>query len=174
MTALPPDVVQEARGTHPVVLEGGRFVSSDVYHREAGRRALRHWPLPPAPDTAVPVGFGAGDLAGVRRQVLAVCLAEGLGPDRADDLVLCADELAANSLLHGGGRGELRLWRDHDALVCEVSDPGTIDDPLAGRRAPSLERVGGRGLWLANQLCDLVQMRSGAAGTVVRLHMCLG
>ena len=30
--------------------------------------------------------------------------------------------------------------------------------------------MGGRGVWLANQLCDLVQIRSGAAGTVVRLH----
>ncbi|HYJ77750.1 MAG TPA: sensor histidine kinase, partial [Actinomycetes bacterium] len=31
-------------------------------------------------------------------------------------------------------------------------------------------RAGGRGLWLANQLCNLVQIRSGAAGTTVRLH----
>ena len=88
--------------------------------------------------------------------------------------MLCADELAANSLLHGGGRGELRVWRDGAALVCEVSDTGTIDDPLAGRRVPSLDRVGGRGLWLANQLCDLVQLRSGPAGTVVRLHVRVG
>jgi anti-sigma regulatory factor (Ser/Thr protein kinase) len=117
------------------------------------------------------VRFGGGDLAEVRRQVLALCLGEGLGPDRADDFVLCADELAANSLLHGGGRGQLRVWRAGSAVVCEVSDSGTIDDPLAGRRAPSLDRVGGRGLWLANQLCDLVQLRSGAAGTVVRLHV---
>jgi anti-sigma regulatory factor (Ser/Thr protein kinase) len=174
VTALPADVVQEARGTHPVLLEGGRFVSSDVYHLEAARRALRHWPLPPPPEAAPSVIFGAGDLADVRRQVLALCHAEGLGADRADDLVLCADELAANSLLHGGGSGELRLWRDDDAVVCEVRDAGTIDDPLAGRRVPSLDRVGGRGLWLANQLCDLVQLRSGAAGTVIRLHMCLG
>jgi anti-sigma regulatory factor (Ser/Thr protein kinase) len=106
--------------------------------------------------------------------VLSFSLAAGLGRDRADDLVLCADELAANSLLHGGGSGDVTLWRDHDTVVCEVSDAGTIDDPLAGRRAPSLDRVGGRGLWLANQLCDLVQLRSGAAGTVVRLHMCVG
>ena len=28
-----------------------------------------------------------------------------------------------------------------------------------------------RGLWLANQLCDLVQIRTLPAGTVVRLHM---
>jgi hypothetical protein len=31
--------------------------------------------------------------------------------------------------------------------------------------------VGGFGVWLANQVCDLVQIRSVAAGTVVRLHM---
>jgi hypothetical protein len=29
----------------------------------------------------------------------------------------------------------------------------------------------GRGLWIANQLCDLVQIRSSAAGTVVRMQM---
>jgi anti-sigma regulatory factor (Ser/Thr protein kinase) len=28
----------------------------------------------------------------------------------------------------------------------------------------------GRGLWIANQLCDLVQIRSSAAGSVVRMH----
>ncbi|MEA2685742.1 MAG: hypothetical protein QOE93_937 [Actinomycetota bacterium] len=31
----------------------------------------------------------------------------------------------------------------------------------------------GRGLWMANQLCDLVQLRTFASGTVVRLHMTL-
>ena len=29
----------------------------------------------------------------------------------------------------------------------------------------------GFGLWLANQLCDLVQIRSFADGSVVRLHL---
>jgi anti-sigma regulatory factor (Ser/Thr protein kinase) len=171
VAALPPDVVQEARGTHPVLLESGRAASSDLYHLESARRALRHRPLPPPPSSAVPLDFGAGDLSALRQRVLDVALAAGLHRDRADDLVLCTDELAANSLLHGGGRGQLRVWQDGDAVVCEVSDAGTIDDPLAGRRAPSLERAGGRGLWLANQLCDLVQLRSGAAGTLVRLHV---
>jgi hypothetical protein len=32
----------------------------------------------------------------------------------------------------------------------------------------------GRGRWLARQLCDLVQVRTGAAGTTVRLHLTLG
>jgi len=34
---------------------------------------------------------------------------------------------------------------------------------------PPLSTEGGRGLWLANQLCDLVQIRSAASGTAVRL-----
>jgi hypothetical protein len=31
--------------------------------------------------------------------------------------------------------------------------------------------MGGYGLWLANQLCDLVQVRSFPTGSAVRLHM---
>jgi hypothetical protein len=29
----------------------------------------------------------------------------------------------------------------------------------------------GHGLWLVNQVCDLVELRSGDAGTTVQLHM---
>jgi anti-sigma regulatory factor (Ser/Thr protein kinase) len=61
------------------------------------------------------------------------------------------------------------VWRDGDALVCEVRDRGQLGDPLAGRR-PTPEQPDGRGLWLVNQLCDLVQLRSSASGTVVRFH----
>ena len=56
-------------------------------------------------------------------------------------------------------------------LICEVRDGGRIDDPLAGRRRPSAAQVGGYGLWLANQVCDLVQLRSVPQGMVVRVHM---
>ena len=37
--------------------------------------------------------------------------------------------------------------------------------------ARGLAVPGGRGVWMANQLCDLVQVRSSDDGTVVRLHM---
>ena len=80
-------------------------------------------------------------------------------------------EVVSNSIRHGGGAGTLHLWRDDDALVCEVRDGGRIDDPLVGRERPEFGRAGGRGLWLANQLCDLVQVRSFSDGSVVRLHV---
>jgi hypothetical protein len=53
---------------------------------------------------------------------------------------------------------------------CEVRDAGRLDAPLAGRLPPTGDS-GGWGLWLANQLCDLVQLRSYPAGGAVRLHM---
>jgi anti-sigma regulatory factor (Ser/Thr protein kinase) len=171
--ALPDEVIEEARTNHPLVLDGGRWSTSDGYHPGSARR-LRPRPLPPPSQQPDELAFGIGDLAAVRRAVGQRCDDEGLTASRTDDMVLCADELAANSLLHGGGDGVLRLWREPDALVCEVSDSGTIADPLVGRASPSVDQLGGRGVWLANQLCDLVQVRSDASGTVVRLHVRLG
>jgi anti-sigma regulatory factor (Ser/Thr protein kinase) len=90
--------------------------------------------------------------------------------DRRDDLVLAADELAGNSVQHAGGHGTMRAWRTDTALVIEVADTGLIDDVLVGRE-PVLDLAeSGRGVSIANQLCDLVQVRSSASGTTVRLH----
>jgi hypothetical protein len=64
----------------------------------------------------------------------------------------------------------LRVWQAADALICEVTDAGRIADPLAGRQRPASGQSGGHGLWLCNQICDLVQLRTFATGSVVRLH----
>ena len=56
-------------------------------------------------------------------------------------------------------------------MICEVRDSGRLDKPLAGRARPELGQGGGWGLWLANQLCDLVQLRTLPDGSVVRLHL---
>jgi anti-sigma regulatory factor (Ser/Thr protein kinase) len=58
---------------------------------------------------------------------------------------------------------------EQGAAVVEFSDSGRVTDPLAGRLMPSLEQTGGRGVYLVNQLCDLVQLRSSDHGTVVRV-----
>ena len=81
--------------------------------------------------------------------------------------------MATNSICHAGGTGSFRIWREPGALVCEVEDRGSIEDPLVGRMRPSRDgrSGGGWGVWLANQVCDLVQVRSSPSGSVVRLHM---
>ncbi|HEY7074293.1 MAG TPA: ATP-binding protein, partial [Solirubrobacteraceae bacterium] len=90
---------------------------------------------------------------------------------RRDDLLLAVTEAASNSIRHGGGHGVLRVWREPDALICEMRDAGRLDEPLAGRLPPPHAHGGGYGLWLVNQVCDLVQLRSFAGGSVVRMHM---
>ena len=63
----------------------------------------------------------------------------------------------------------LRTWNGGAGVTCEIRDAGVITAPLAGRLRPPAAAAGGHGMWLANQLCDLVQVRSSEAGTVVRL-----
>jgi anti-sigma regulatory factor (Ser/Thr protein kinase) len=125
--------------------------------------------LPAPPVTAEVLLFGHGNVRDVRQQVTRCAIDAGLGPVRTDDLTLAVWELAVNSVQHGGGEGVLRTWQEDGALVCEVRDSGYIDDPLAGRRTPVVAPSGQRGIWLVNQLCDLVQLRTNAAGTTVRV-----
>jgi anti-sigma regulatory factor (Ser/Thr protein kinase) len=121
------------------------------------------------------LGFDGTSIAEVRRVVAGHGKAAGLSRERIADLVLAAHELATNSIRHGGGRGALQLWSEPDAVLCQVRDHGHIEDPLLDRTRPSCEAENGRGLWMANQLCELVQVRSfgteTSPETVVRLHM---
>jgi anti-sigma regulatory factor (Ser/Thr protein kinase) len=119
---------------------------------------------------AVEMRFTAQDLRRVRRFVSSY--AEGsLGKARTDGLVLAVNELATNSVRHGGGEGTLRIWTHEDVLVCEIQDAGHITDPRAGQTPPTPDQPSGRGLWVVNRLTDLVQLRSSPTGTVVRVHM---
>ena len=101
-----------------------------------------------------------GDLAAVRALVRREAARAGLALAGAENLLLATNEVVTNSLLHAGAPGELRIWTDGGEVICEVTDGGWIHDPLAGRVAPGSDQPGGRGLWLANQLCDLVELRS--------------
>jgi anti-sigma regulatory factor (Ser/Thr protein kinase) len=132
----------------------------------------------PLPELGAPLAelrFELADLPALRSAVRERAAALGLGERRLTDFVLVADELAANSVRHGGGDGVLRLWRQRSHAVCEVHDRGVITDPLVGRRRPDFARhVGGSGLWTANRLCDLLLIRSAETyGTSVRAHLAL-
>jgi anti-sigma regulatory factor (Ser/Thr protein kinase) len=97
----------------------------------------------------------------------------GLTEARVIDLVLAVSEVAANTWRHARSPGTLDIWYDADEIVCQVRDKGVISDPLVGTRQPPIDAMGGHGLWLVNQVCDQVEILSGADGTTVRLHMLL-
>jgi anti-sigma regulatory factor (Ser/Thr protein kinase) len=169
---LDADVLEEAQHTHPVIADGHACRASDVYVAPAEQGLLDdELPAPTTPPHEF--RFGREDLRDVRRFVTEQA-GSVLSGGHASDLTLAVSELATNSVLHAGGGGMVRVWREDTAIVCEVSDRGSIEEPLVGRERPSATWASGRGLWLVNQLCDLVQMRSLPAGNVVRVRMGLG
>ena len=127
-------------------------------------------PLPPPAPGAMSYAYTT-DLAAVRAVVYRYARQAGLPESRAIDLVLAVSEVAANTVRHARSPGSLKIWYDTEEIVCQIQDEGTITDPLAGRRQPSLEAIGGHGLWIVNQVCDEVEMRSDETGTTIRLHM---
>jgi anti-sigma regulatory factor (Ser/Thr protein kinase) len=171
-SVLADDVVEEARRSHPFVRVGtaapdpsADYLGADLVDDLLDR------PLPPPPLDAIDLTFTTGSLSSVRREVSAEASRRGLHGSRRLDFELAVAEVAANALLHGGGAGRLQLWGDGTAVVAEVSDRGRFSDLLAGRVRPTADQIGGRGLWIVQQVCDLVQIRSHAGRTAVRLHM---
>ncbi|WP_275414787.1 ATP-binding protein [Plantactinospora mayteni] len=117
--------------------------------------------------------FDAERVADVRRTLTVCLLAAGLAGERLDDFVTAVNEAMTNAVRHGGGSGELRFWRRRH-LVCEIRDHGRgFAEPLPTipTRRPRPSANGGMGLWLAQELADSMEVRSGADGVRVRLTM---
>jgi anti-sigma regulatory factor (Ser/Thr protein kinase) len=168
--ALSRAVLEEARRNHPFLSTGAVSEPSSAYPGAGALAGPFDEPLPAPPAEAVAAVVDVEHLRGVRALVERHAAAAGLTGEAAVDLVFVAHELAANSVRHGGGTGTLTVWREPGAVVCEVRDGGHIDDPLVGRVRPEALGPNGRGLWLANQLCELVQIRSFPTGSAVRVH----
>ena len=129
-------------------------------------------PLPPPAPGAMSYTYTT-DLAAIRAVVHRYAMDAGLTEARAIDLVLAVSEVAANTIRHANSAGSLKIWYDTEEIVCQINDEGRITDPLAGRRRPSLDARGGHGLWIVNEVCDQVELRSDETGTTIRLHMAL-
>src|SRR4029077_1599989 len=133
-----------------------------------GERLRAGFPL--APLHAERLDFGLDDLHAIR-SLVATAAAGGLAPGRGSHLAVPPPELAANSILHGGGRGLATIWEDGESVFVEVADAGTIIDPTVGRVCPDPAAEHGRGLYIANQLCDGLAIDSTPTGTRIRLRM---
>ncbi|MEU6890189.1 sensor histidine kinase [Streptomyces sp. NPDC046557] len=154
---------------HPLIRQDGQYV------RNEGYVVGGEYPFDALADPCDPyqeMSYTHGDLAAIRAKVSQCASDAGVSAERLPKLAVAVTEIATNSIRHGGGGGTLRTWAEEATFLCEFRDSGHIADVMVGRRRPAPDQIGGRGLWLAHQLCDLVEIRSTAErGTTVRLHM---
>jgi anti-sigma regulatory factor (Ser/Thr protein kinase) len=170
-SALTPDVLFDAERTHPVLVAEGRREPSTRYDDPARIVTDYNLPLPTPPRSAVAYWFDMHSLPATRRLVTDYATTAGLCEDRVDDLVLAVNELTTNSIEHANGGGELLVWQEGDAVVCEVRDRGVLRDPMVGRLKPPPNSRGGYGVVMVNLLCDLVRVHSDETGTAIRVHV---
>ena len=168
--ALAADVVGRVQRTHPAILQGGRTQLATGYAGHGVVPAECDDPLSAPPADAQTLSYETS-LRQARDLVASHGAALGMAAERITNLVIAAGEITANTLRHTSAGGRLWVWHTGEEIICQVQDQGWITDPLAGRQRHSPEDSG-HGLWVVNQMCDLVEIRtSQAAGTIIRLHM---
>ncbi|MBR8740568.1 anti-sigma factor RsbA family regulatory protein [Nocardiopsis sp. MG754419] len=168
---LPPGTRSTVLATHPVLVEesGGRPNPAYLGATVLGRRRRAPEPLRlHGPEHLLEIGQS---LPRLRADLTALARDLDLPEDRAEGLVVAANELAANVLEHGAGKGTVRIRRGHDRWVCDVFDErGGLTDPLAGYRPADGLRTRGYGLWITRQICDHMEICADEEGSLVRLH----
>jgi anti-sigma regulatory factor (Ser/Thr protein kinase) len=170
VSGLHASVVGGVQRTHPAILQAGRTQPATSYAGRGVVPAECEDALPGPPADAQTLGYETS-LRQVRDLVTSHATALGMGADRLTNLVIAAGEITANTLRHTSAGGTFWIWHTGEEIICQVQDQGWITDPLAGRQRHSPEDSG-HGLWVVNQVCDLVEIRSSqAAGTIIRLHM---
>jgi anti-sigma regulatory factor (Ser/Thr protein kinase) len=168
VTNLDDQVLGDAEHTHPGIARDGRLEASPAYRGGVVPSACEA-PLSDPPPEAHTSAFEVRDLGRLRAWVAERATASGVDEPCAEALVTAVNELTTNSVRHGGTDGVLRFWRTEGEVVFQVEDSGHISDPLAGRRRQA-SASGGLGLWIVNELCDLVEVRTGVAGTTIRVR----
>lgn len=171
IAGLSPHTVADALATHPLVCGAGQHYRFSSRYSPAAALARYNLPLNSTHETPALMVTDPADLTRIRRRIVEEASRAGLSRQRTFDLALIATELATNSLRHGGGTARIRLWQDHDHLVCEVHDNGHLADPLAGRRPPVPDQSDGRGLLMVNHLADLVRQHVTDHGTTIRAYL---
>ncbi|WP_236717941.1 ATP-binding protein [Actinoplanes sp. TFC3] len=116
--------------------------------------------------------FGPADITVLRHELLDRLDRGALG-ERFDGFVLAVNEVITNVVVHAGGTGRLVLDASGSALRCTVTDsgPGIPEQYQGPPEVPAAFGDGGRGIWLAYQLCDEVTMATGPIGTTIGLKI---
>jgi anti-sigma regulatory factor (Ser/Thr protein kinase) len=186
LRSLPLAILDGARRTHPVTVHDGEHrVNRGYMDPWAYTSIIDRRPLPPPPTFAETLRIDTEDLYWLRAFVAEYGREAALMDSAMQHLLMSVTEVATNAIRHGTPPIMLRLWtepRDVTAdqhwdpatgmLVCEISDRGDWrPSPGLSLVPPGPSAPGRFGLWAVGLLCSRVQVRTGRAGTTVRLHM---
>lgn len=167
--SLPTPMIGEALRSHPHV-----GLHPPVRRPEAAAPRAFLTQLQP---TSLTVPEGAARLEGLldpqeARSFLREELAgHATAKAHLDELLLVATELVTNALQAEAAWTSLACWWSPHGVVLQVDDDGSGEiDPFAGYLRPPLDALGGRGLWIARQLADVVEIAPRPRGTSVRAH----
>jgi len=169
---LQSDVVDAGRATHPQLWNHVRTTTNQKYAGDAHAEMLMRAEL--APPVGLEIALPVIDIRATREAVSDLSTEAGMAPTQVEQLALATHEVAANAHRHGEPPPEASAWIDGRAVTVQIRGGGHFADPLAGRLRPNLTDGSGRGLWMANHLCDLVQVRNSSQGAIVRLICWLG
>ena len=169
-TVLDEPVLAEAHRSHPMIVEADIYRRSTQYGGTAHVAELFGAALPdPGVPTSI-IAFDPGEPSHVGR-ILRAAVTAGLPVARTLTLTAAVVEVARAGY-QDAGHVAIRLWHDRATVICEITDPGRVDDPMIGRRVGiTALSPRERAVRLANELCDLVQVRSGSTGTTTRVHL---
>lgn len=166
---LCPMVIEEAHRSHPAIIGSASYHGSSRYAGRAHAASMFASELALLPGHPRLTVFNAHSVDRLYSYLKLELYVTGLTVAEAAALAAAIQLLATNSVCRGAATGTVSIWNLHDALICEVADDATVDDVMLGRRASVAEEQAG--LSRAHDLGDLVQVRSSAAGTRVRIHI---
>lgn len=166
--SLDSDVLAEASRSHPVLATTESYQGSHSYRGQDHAQAMFAAELPAMERPAIEIEVTRTSLPTTVTTATLRAAYANFGSTEVVGFTQAVRRLAEDSLRRGARQVTLRMWERHQALICELADATWIDDLLVGRRAEVGEHDP---VWLANQVCDLVQVRSSVRGTTIRLHL---
>jgi anti-sigma regulatory factor (Ser/Thr protein kinase) len=169
-SALPADVVLGCQRTHPV-LSAQQGTEPSCHFVDPGGYIAGSCVVTKPPASAEEFCCETkADLAAARAFVRVHATRAGLGTKVTAELSLAVSEVMTNALDYGQAPRRLYAYSEGPMLVCHVHDSGEgPGNPLASYLPPGIGPVPGRGLWVARQLCDSLEIATDATGTHVRL-----
>ena len=168
LEALADDVIDEARRTHPFVARGRQRQAGGAF-RPIDLADPFDRPVPPRPADAAAMSFQAAGCAGCGRSSPRRPRTPGSMPNPPPRWRWRSPRSPPTASGTGAGRASFapgsRTARWSARYPTGVTSRRRWS---AGCSRSSMARAGG--LWVANQLCDLVQIFSSPSGTTVRLY----